>query len=222
MIDGNRHDAEEKHHTALSLEAPALSDDNCTQEQGGEKRGIYFFAGLASLPDDVYRIVTASLARIAERVGVPRAECEDVAQEVWLQAAKDPERFRGEHGLRRLCSWLAKVAHNRARDALRDLKRKSVPSLDALAAEPMDRKAVERIDAAEWSEWLAVILARLRREEPENCRLLSEHHLGKRSIQELADATSWKANEIRCRIYRGMEKLRSWASESRPCGEDVC
>jgi RNA polymerase sigma-70 factor, ECF subfamily len=165
--------------------------------------------------------VTATLVRIAERVGVPRHECEDVAQEAWLEAAKQLERFKGEHGLRRLCSWLAIVAHNRALDALRDLKRRLMSSLDALAAEPMDRKAAVRVDAAEWSAWLAAVLARLWREEPENCWLLCEHRLEGRSIQESVEETGWNANEIRCRIYRGMQRMRLWTSEFRSDGDDA-
>ena len=92
--------------TRPSVKQPICRVEMYTNTGGGEETSDDFFAGLASLPDDVYRSVTACLVRIAKRVGVPADECEDVAQEVWLEAAEQLGRFRGEHELRRLCSWL--------------------------------------------------------------------------------------------------------------------
>jgi hypothetical protein len=76
-------------------------------------------------------------------------------------------------------SWLAKVAHKRSLDARRRVRRKSMASVDAVGAESMDRTAVDGSAAAERCEGVSALLARLRREEPENCWLLCEHHLQK-------------------------------------------
>jgi len=49
---------------------------------------------------------------------------------------------------------------------------------------------------------LGVYLGRLRREEPENVRLLCEHYLEGRMLGELATETGRTVHEISCRIYR--------------------
>ena len=74
MSAENRQEAQEKGYVARTTEAPAL-------------------------PDEFYRTMTAHLARIAENAGVPRDQCEDLAQEAWLRALKHKEQFRGEHAL---------------------------------------------------------------------------------------------------------------------------
>lgn len=178
------------------------------------------FAGLASLPDDFYRMLTGRLIGIAEKMGVPRDECEDVAQDALLEAVKHPEQFRDEHAAQKLCAGLTRqIIHNKAVDALRRLEQHPTQSLDALAAESNDLKEAKRGEREEQRECLEVLLARLRRQEPENYRLLCEHHLQERSYQEMADETGMTANEIGCRLYRTMAKLRRWALKFHHRGE---
>lgn len=217
MSAENRRDAKEKQHPTPG-EATSSPWVNCSQEQ--EVADGYCFADLASLPDDFYRSLTARLARIAEKIGVPRDLCEDVAQEALLEAVAKREQFQGEHAVRRFCLWLIHhVVPHRAADLFRRRDREWAQSLDTPSAETMDRKEAKRAVCTEESECLDALLARLRREEPENCWLLCEHRLQGRSIQELADESGWTANEIRCRIYRAMGKLRQWASTPRFHGE---
>lgn len=153
-------------------------------------------------------------------MNLPRDECEDAAQEAWLQAVEHPELFRGEHAVSQLCAWLLRrVILGKVADAFHDLKEQSAQSLDSLTREPMDPRAGREASGEDWHEWLTAKLERLQRENPDNCEMICEHYLQERSIQELADERGWTTNEISCRLYRGMEKLRRWASEFHRGGE---
>ncbi len=195
-------------------------NDTVHKNRGRGANGCFSDA-LSRLSDDFYRNIIACLVRMARKMNLPREEGEDMAQEALLRAIEDLEPFGGAPAEGQLCAWLRRVAHDKMVDALRRRDRRSVQSLDALAVEVVDRKAIEGTAREERARELTVLLARLRREEPENCRLLCEHHLEERSIRELADETGLTENVIRCRIYRAMEKMRWWASESCLHGKDA-
>jgi RNA polymerase sigma factor (sigma-70 family) len=186
---------------------------------GGGEKEEHFFAELTSLPDDFYPTMTVRLIQIAERLGVARDQCEDVAQETWVHAFDNPKQFRGEKALDELRSWLITIGHNVAVDVLRRLDRHPVQSLDASVAEQIDEAEAKRKQDAEWSECLTAWLERLRQEQPENWRLLCEHYLEGRSIRQLAAVRGWTANKTSCRIYRAIQKMHSWMSESFPDDE---
>lgn len=216
MNTKSRQDPEEQHNAA-SAKARSKFLRKCTQEQ---VEGDCSSADLASLSDSFYRALAVRLARIAGKIGVPKDLCEDVAQEALLEAFKKREQFQGEFAKRRFCFWIVRfVVRHRAADLLRRISRERKQSLDVLADEPMDCKEAKRVMDKEANERLTKLLARLRQREPENHWLLCEHHLEGRSIQGLADETGRTANEIRCRIYRGMQKLRQWATPDYPDDE---
>ena len=183
--------------------------------RGGNRTSV----DLKRLPEEIYRVLTVRLSRMAQKLGVPKDLCEDVAQETWLRALKQRKQFRGEHSLDELHSWLGAIAHNLAVDARRDLARHPIQSLDNSASEARDEKEATRSDAAEWSECLGVWLARLQQEEPENYWLVCEHYLEGRTIRELAAERGWTAHQVSCRIYRAKRKIRLWASGLYPGGE---
>jgi RNA polymerase sigma factor (sigma-70 family) len=174
------------------------------------------------LPDGVYRAWSARMVRLAGRLGVPQSLCEDVVQEAWVHAFVQAKEFAGERALGKLGSWLRVIVHNVAVDVLRGLGRHGAASLEALAVEPLDEGEEHRVEWAERQECLAVYLRRLRREESENVRLFCEHYLEGRALGELAaEKTGRTVNEISCRIYRVMQKLRSWAAVSSSPGESA-
>lgn len=164
-----------------------------------------------SLPDNVYRELSARMAQYAERLGVPPDRCEDVVQEAWKHALEKAKDLHGEPTLAEFRSWFCEIVHNVALDMRRSLDRHSTASLEMLSVEPRDEKEAHRVEQAEENECLAVCLERLSREEPENGRLVSAHRLDGRTLGELAEETGLTANEISCRIYRAIQKMRSRA-----------
>lgn len=175
---------------------------------------------MRSLPDEFYR-ATARLIRIAEKAGVPPDQCEDVAQEALLHALEHCKDVPAEYSLAQIRSWPAEIGYHRAVDALRVRARHSSLSLDELRAEPMEAPSANGENRLAWIDALHEILARLEDEDAQNYRLVCERYLESQSIKELVQATGRNANEIRCRIYRALEKLRTWGVECRPDSEVV-
>jgi RNA polymerase sigma factor (sigma-70 family) len=176
---------------------------------------------MTRLPDEFCRVITANLLRFAGGQKVPRDLCEDVVQEAWLRALEQDDDFRGERTLDRLFSWLAAIVYNVAVNALRELDRHSVHTLADSATELLDQNEVERTGSAERIERLTPLLERLRRAEPENCRLVCERYLAIRKVQDLAAETGRTAHEISCHIHRALRKMRSWAPRAGPGGEEA-
>ena len=106
------------------------------------------------------------------------------------------------------------VVHNLAVDALRHHDVLRVDSLERLRLYRIDKRVMERVNKAEWSERLTDLLARLQKEQPENCWLVCQRYLEGRKPRELAEETGLLAHVVSYRISRAMQKLRSWASES--------
>ena len=171
------------------------------------------------LSDEVYKALSARMVRLARRLGVPQSLCEDVVQEAWVHAFVQAKEFAGERALEKLGSWLRVIVHNVAVDMLRGLGRHGAVSLEALSAEPLDQGEVNRVERAAGAEWLTACLERLRQEAPENCWLVCQHYLEGRTVHELAAETGRTVHEVSCRIYRVMQKLRSWAAVSSSLGE---
>jgi RNA polymerase sigma-70 factor (ECF subfamily) len=58
---------------------------------------------------EIYRAHAADVARWASRLGAPRAELEDVVQEVFAQVHRNLDGYRGEA---RLTTWLFRITEN--------------------------------------------------------------------------------------------------------------
>ncbi len=185
-------------------------------ERGG---GDCSFVDIKSLPEDVCRDLIARLTGILKRQKEPRNLCEDIVQETLLRVFGRSEKFRGEHNLRRLWAWAARIAHNVAEDMRRSNHRHHAQSLDGLPVEPIDKKE-ETGAAEEDKECLIELLDRLRHEDPENWWLLSEHHVEGRSVKELAKETGRTPNQISSRMSRAIRRMRRWASQQRSNGAD--
>lgn len=65
--------------------------------------------------DEFARQYSKRFAYLAQRAGVPRQDCDDVAQEAWLAALSQMQRglFRGDS---RLSTWLARIVYGKAVD----------------------------------------------------------------------------------------------------------
>lgn len=209
MAEGKRAPAEEERHAADAIGASAMQGHDSTHKRKkGEKAS---FVDLMRLPERSYRTLMGRLIRIAERVGVPRDQCEDLAQEAWVRALRRRESFRG---VDKLPAWLAAVVHNLAVDALRHRNALPLASLEDLTVELLDEQEMHHENKSEIHERLTAWLARLEREQPEICWLVRQRYLEGRKVRELVEETGMKPHEISYRIHRAIRKMRSWASES--------
>jgi RNA polymerase sigma factor (sigma-70 family) len=185
--------------------------ESCTHEQNRASES-QFFPGPKTPWGKFYRSQTERLSRIATKMRVPPDQIADVVQEVWLDAFKHREKFQGENVDQRLSSWLSTVVVHKSINVLRRVHRRPTESLDDLAAEPIDHKAddpEERMEAKEEAETLAVILQGLRKKNPLNYRLVCDHVLEERSLQDLSASTGLGIHAISCRISRTLKELRS-------------
>jgi RNA polymerase sigma factor (sigma-70 family) len=163
---------------------------------------------LAERWDKFYPQQSALLWRIAVKMKLPRAEIEDVIQDVWLAFFQNLDRFRGV-GAARMSAWLQKVMHGKSVDVLRFLGRRWIVCLDAPLAE---RTAPSRCEIdLEWIAWLDTQLAKMHQEDPLNHALLCRHHMEGRAIAELAADADLTVNAVNLRLHRQIEKLRHMA-----------
>lgn len=169
-----------------------------------------------------YRTVSRHLADNLAQMKMPSFLMEDLVQEAWLSAVQHRDRFdplTEEELKRQLPGLLGKIVHDKAVDLLRHLCCCPCQSLDAEGIEPLDNAETQRAEKAETRAQLVALVERLQREDPQGHWLVCEHHLKKRTIRELAGERGWTENQVRCCLYRAMEKLRFWASESSPLDE---
>jgi RNA polymerase sigma-70 factor, ECF subfamily len=93
--------------------------------------------GEEAAAEEFARIYFERFVYLARRKGVPRQECQDVAQEALLAALSQMQRglFRGES---RLSTWLEHVLHGKALDYWRTQRSGAVVPLEELAGEDLD------------------------------------------------------------------------------------
>lgn len=157
-----------------------------------------------------YRRVSKYLAHIAAHLGVPPSEIWDVVEETWLEAVKHRHLFSDKDIERCLVCWLSKVVRGKAVDAQRRLSRNPYESLATVEGKWIAADETLHAGTSEKITQLNSLLVRLQREEPENGWLVWEHYWKRRTISELAEETGRTANEVRCRVYRGVERIRLW------------
>jgi RNA polymerase sigma-70 factor (ECF subfamily) len=111
-------------------------------------------AGSQSAFEQIVRRYQRPVISLIARMIGDRAAAEDLAQETFVKAHRSLAAF---DATRRLSSWLFRIAHNTALDALRRSRPASVPLDEATdrepasppAADPVERKALGRaLDAA--------------------------------------------------------------------------
>lgn len=148
----------------------------------------------------------AQYARVVHGVllaRVPRAEVEDLVQDVFLQAM---ERLRGLRDPLAFGGWLAAIARNRATDHLRRAPRVTELPEDLAAA---------GTSAADRTEALAILA--VIRELPEAYReTLVLRLVEGMNGPEIAARTGLTPASVRVNLHRGMKQLRERLERSGP------
>ncbi len=146
---------------------------------------------------------------IALRMLHDPSAAEDAAQETFFSAYRNINRFRGGS----LRAWLAAIAANRARDALRSPARRRTSSLDERvesgdpAASPRDPAPTpdESAERAETVERVRRAVASL----PDDQRLIvTLVDLQGLNYEEASQAAGANIGTVKSRLFRGRQRLR--------------
>ena len=173
-------------------------------------------AAFRELVERFERPVYALIVRIVRRGEV----AEELAQETFVKAWKALARFDPE---RKFSSWIFKIAHNAALDALRRRKDEAL-SLDApfgdqeapreLPADPRAEDPLERLTFRDAGRALEEALGGLRVEYREILLLRFAEGL---SYEEIAEVTGSPLGTVKVHIFRGRQEL---ARRMRAAGWD--
>ena len=146
---------------------------------------------------------------ILRRILGPRAQLEDVAQEVFIRVWRSRERYRPEG---KFSTYLYRIAYNLALNRIRDEGRRPLAPLAAAGEGPLpdppDPRPAPVGDALDRATWSARILAALQR-LPENQRaaLVFQHYEGLDLIQ-IGAVLEISPQAAKSLLHRARETLR--------------
>jgi RNA polymerase sigma-70 factor (ECF subfamily) len=160
------------------------------RSKGGDREAFGQLVG--RYQNSVYRVVRGVLA--------DAAECDDVAQEVFLKAYASLGKFRGESGF---FTWLYRIAVN---EALRARRRRSYSNADALpeveappAPEPVDEDAPT----------LRTLEKLLRKLSDEFRSIVVLRDIEGLSYLEIAETLEVPIGTVESRLFRARQELRT-------------
>lgn len=158
------------------------------------------------------RPVFGLIVRIVRRA----EEAEDLAQETFLKAHRALARFDPS---RKFSSWLFKIAHNTALDALRRAGETTL-SLDAPPRDgdeapepPADPSAEDPFARAAGRDLGRALEAAIHRLRPEYREVLLLRFVEELSYEEIAEVTSAPLGTVKIHIYRARRDLARAMSE---------
>jgi RNA polymerase sigma-70 factor (ECF subfamily) len=140
----------------------------------------------------VYRVIRGILAN--------PAECEDVAQEVFLKAYASLARFRGDSGF---FTWVYRIAVN---EALRARKRRSFATLTTGALPEVE--APPRPEPEEDAPSLATLERLLGKLNDEFRTIVVLRDVEGLSYQEIAETLEIPMGTVESRLFRARQELR--------------
>jgi RNA polymerase sigma-70 factor (ECF subfamily) len=138
---------------------------------------------------------------------VPRADAEEIVQDVFVRIWKNATRFDADRGS--FVAWLMTIARNRVLDELR--RRRATPrsfeDVEDLLLETAD-PSVE-LEEALWSrQRRRAILDALRELPEEQRRAIVLAYFGGRTRASIARELGWPLGTVKKRIQLGLQKLR--------------
>lgn len=138
---------------------------------------------------------------------------DDVAQDAFMRAYRAASQYRGGGTVR---GWLYRIVANRARDELRQIRRRRESAIDdvdptGLAVSELGQTE-RRAESNELRRHLARGLATLREEYRAPLILREVEGL---SYDEIAAALEWPVGTVKTRIHRGRHELRALLTAMR-------
>jgi RNA polymerase sigma-70 factor (ECF subfamily) len=142
------------------------------------------------------------VGRIVSQLLGPRADVDDLCQEVFVRVLRARERYRPSHAF---STWMYRIALNVARDSRRrDARRPQQPLADHDVSSPAPLPA-DALVQHETADSVAAAVAAL----PESLReVLVLKHFGRLSFSEVAVATGLSLGTVKSRMQAAMKQLR--------------
>lgn len=145
----------------------------------------------------------ARLKGFVMRAGAPKAQAEDIVQEVMLTVWRKAHLFDPERA--QVSSWIYQIARNRQIDVIRKEAR-PVPEALVNDTENDDEPDAGQVIAIEQeSDKLRQALEKL---APAQREMIERAYLGELTHTEIRDATGLPLGTIKSRIRLGLERLR--------------
>jgi RNA polymerase sigma-70 factor (ECF subfamily) len=146
----------------------------------------------------------ATVFRVTARL-VGEHEAEDVTQDAFLRAYHRLGRFRGEASFR---TWLLRIAHNSAMDALgRRRRRADSDDADDLEQAPDVEEARRPAERLERSERLRRLEGKLELLRSEHRTVLVLRDVEGLSYEEIAEVTAMPVGSVKGRLHRARGEL---------------
>jgi RNA polymerase sigma-70 factor (ECF subfamily) len=138
-----------------------------------------------------------------------RCSCDDLTQEVWLQAIACIEKFDPTKG--ELRDWLFGIARRRVALHFRRLSISSVSSVDDLAEaqEPADDALLLPQEVMERVERMRLVRAAFTAIPQAHQHVLRQKYIDGRSVQEIAAAMKTTAKAVESQLSRARVRLRT-------------
>lgn len=162
-------------------------------------------AGDSAAFEELYRQHAGRLYNLAYRMSGGPADAEDLLQEIFLQAHRKLESFRGESSLG---TWLYRLAMNLCVDHLRSRQTRSAAVTDSLDASPFD-PAPTRSVAGEVNP-TRLDLERAIAQLPPGCReAFLLHDVEGFEHREIADILGIAEGTSKSQVHKARMKLRA-------------
>ena len=139
-------------------------------------------------------------------------ELEDLCQEIFIQAYRKLDAFRGESPFEH---WLTRIAVRKCYDLLRRTRheRQANISLEAAHGFVEDDAAKREAQAREVRETIHRALAML---SPDERLVLTLLELEEQPVREIAAATGWSEANVRTRAFRARATLKQILLQQHP------
>jgi RNA polymerase sigma-70 factor, ECF subfamily len=156
-------------------------------------------AGSQPAFQEIVRRYERPVFNLISRIVRDAALAEDAGQDAFLNAYRHLAAFDRD---RKFSSWMLRIAHNAAIDALR--RTRSRPRLEAPAAEPAVPPPPDPVETAALGEALAAALAQLR---PEWRAAVVLRYQEERSYEEIADILDIPEGTAKTFVHRARKQM---------------
>lgn len=141
---------------------------------------------------------------LAIRMVKHKEEAEEITQDTFIKAYKSIHKFKGDS---KFSTWIYRVAYNTCLDAIKKHKKlqSNVPINEYTEHEV---KAIDNaLDIMEAKERSVVIKNCIEKLPSEGAFLMTLYYYEELSLDEIADITGLKANNVKVKLFRSRKKL---------------
>jgi RNA polymerase sigma-70 factor (ECF subfamily) len=141
---------------------------------------------------------------LAIRMVKHKEEAEEITQDTFIKAYKSIHKFKGDS---KFSTWIYRVAYNTCLDAIKKHKKlqSNVPINEYTEHEV---KAIDNaLDIMEAKERSVVIKNSIEKLPSEDAFLMTLYYYEELSLDEIADITGLKANNVKVKLFRSRKKL---------------